>query len=160
MTALKTMLAASALATVLAPAAAQVYRCGDASGQVRYSDQPCPGGKALDQRNLNANTMDGTYLRQRAAEQRAATAATRQSPAAERQAATRGSVCPDERQIRNLESSSSSTVLGQKEREFMAAEMRRARACSVERSNYAASEWQRIFELHAEQRSIRPEDRA
>lgn len=160
MTSLKTLLAAAALATVLAPAEAQVYKCADASGQLRYSDQPCPGGQTLDRSRLNANTMDGTYLRQKAAEQRAATSDAARSTAAKRPETAQGGVCPDERQIRNMETTLSSISLGQQEKQFMAAEVRRSRACNVERSNYSATNWKQIFELHAEQRSLKAEDRA
>ncbi|XZG69518.1 DUF4124 domain-containing protein [Chitinibacteraceae bacterium HSL-7] len=40
------ILAMLCMAALAAPAAAQIYKCRGANGQLTYSDQPCKGGKS------------------------------------------------------------------------------------------------------------------
>lgn len=56
---LAAMLAASA-------ASAQVLKCKGPNGQTVYSDRPCEDGSTGREVSVNANTVDGSYDRQRA----------------------------------------------------------------------------------------------
>lgn len=70
-------LALLALASPMLPAAAQtVYRCTSPSGQVLFSDEPCPKGSQAARVTVTpGNTVDNSALRETLREQRAAAAA-------------------------------------------------------------------------------------
>jgi hypothetical protein len=102
---------------------AQAYRCTGADGKVTYSQAPCPGGRQLDQQQLQSNTIDRTPAPTAPGGQR------RERPA---QAVVIGGSkpgCPDETAIRNLEVSASSITIDRYEKAAQAEQVRRARAC-------------------------------
>lgn len=130
---------------------AQVFKCVGADGRTVYSDAPCgSGARELSRDQLEANTMDASGLRERARVEREA------PPAAAAGATAAGSVCPSALEIRNLETSASSSRLQDKERDFLWAEIRRARACSRENSRYTAEDWRALREAQAAQTSDDP----
>lgn len=136
----------------LCAAQGQVYRCVDAAGRTLYTDAPCaPAARALPPEQLQANTLDSGYWRDRA-QLPAAPAA----PIPDASAALGPIVCPSELEIRNLETSASSQRLQQPERDFLWGELRRARACSREDSRYTVQDWRQLREIHALQTSSDP----
>lgn len=147
---------------------AQVYKCPDASGRIVYSDSAC-GGQLLQEGRLTGNTMQRTESPGARTEPAPAgnTAPTNNAvpaitaaPAVNPGTATASGGCPSEMDIRNLETSASSISIGRKEREFLQAEIRRARACAREGGNYSREDWQRIQDAQADQNRIDPRDRA
>lgn len=136
------LIAFMALLAGTSGASAQVYKCVTPAGRTVYADEPCgPSARALAPDALGANTLDGSVWREQRARQEAATpAAATGAPAG---AAT---VCPDPQEIRNLETRASSNRLQAPEREFLWAELRRARACSREDTRYTAEDWRLIRE--------------
>ena len=134
--------------TLSATAHAGVYKCKDAAGKTVYSDNAC-GQDKQEVQNLRGNTMQAERV------QRPTYANSQQS----QQSASEGSVCPSAQEIRNLETSASSVTLKRQEREFMQAEVRRARACSKEGGNYNADDWKRIQEAQSAQNNLTSESR-
>lgn len=127
---------------------AGVYKCKDAAGKTVYSDNAC-GEDKQEVQNLRGNTMQAERV------QRPTTANSQQAY----RSAPEGSVCPSAQEIKNLETSASSVTLKRQEREFMQAEVRRARACSKEGGNYNADDWKRIQEAQSAQNNLTSESR-
>ncbi len=145
------------------------YRCVERNGQIMFSDVPCPasasqqsvistvpvtkgmGGHEYRQlRNMRA--IRGEREPQRSVVRRTQTSGGyEQSP--------RTSNCPSEQDIANLETKASSITLDAKSRSFLIAEIRRARACSVEGGRYTQDDWDRINTGIANQRRINRADR-
>lgn len=164
-----TALAVMILSASPAVSSDTAYRCVERNGQVMFSDVPCPtsasrqsvvstipatrgiGGQEYRQlRNLWA--IRGDTERQRNTPQRAAVVGEyAQTP--------RANNCPSERDIANLETKASSITLDTKSRNFLLAEIRRARACNVEGGRYAQEDWERINSGIADQGRINPGDR-
>lgn len=143
------------LGLLAAPVSAQVYKCTDATGRTLYADAPCgAGARRIAPEVLEANTVDASGLRERARVEREAP-----SPAASTPASASAGVCPDAVDIRNLETSASSQRLQDPEREFLWAEIRRARACSREASRYSAEDWRVLREAQAAQTAGNPVER-
>ena len=134
-----------------ATAHAGVYKCKDAAGKIVYSDNAC-GQDKQEVLNLRGNTMKAERVER---VQRQTSADSQQSY----QSAPAGSVCPSAQEIKNLETSASSVTLKRQEREFMQAEVRRARACSKEGGNYNADDWKRIQEAQSAQNNLTSESR-
>lgn len=127
---------------------AQVYKCTGPGGQVTYADAPCgAGARTLSREALESNTLDASGLRERARAEREAPAPV---PAATAMSSG-GGICPDPLEIRNLETSASSSQLQDREREFLWAELRRARACTREGGRYTADDWRALREAQAAQ---------
>ncbi len=140
-------------------AQAQVFKCVGADGRTVYADAPCgSGAKELARDQLEANTLDAAALRDRARADRE-TAPPGQAAAGAASANGVASVCPPPQDIRNLETSASSSGLGDAEREFLWAEIRRARACSREGSRYTAEDWRVLREAQGAQTSGNPVER-
>lgn len=121
---------------------AQVYKCVTPQG-VSYSQSPCPGGAELGADVLNSNTV-GAQPRLRSEPPRAPAAP--QAVVIEQQ---RG-VCPDERQVRNIETSAAATFYDRQphERSFILNEIQLAKRCDPTSSGYTAKDWSDIFRLH------------
>lgn len=145
---------------IAASATAQIYKC-TVDGKTVYSDAPCPGARQVDPAQLRANSLPAApQPRQQSTPMSGPLAPQPEAAGAaspQRQAVT--TVCPSEQEIRNLETSANSITLGQKEKAFLYAEIRRARACSKEGGNYSADDWKRIQEHQAGQNRIDPRDR-
>ncbi len=132
-------------------AQAQVYKCVGADGRTVYADAPCgAGSRQLSREQLEANTVDAAALRERAKTERDT------PPPAPPAVAANASVCPSPLEIRNLETSAGSSRLQDRERDFLWAEIRRARACSREGSRYTAEDWRVLREAQAAQTSDDP----
>lgn len=69
--------------------------------------------------------------------------------------------CPSDQDIRNLETSANSIAYNnkKKEREFLQAEIRRARACANEGGNYSKDDWARVKEGQDAQGGITSKNR-
>lgn len=165
---MRTAFSIAALAASLS-AAAQVYKCPGADGKLTYSDAPCSASaQPMDPSKLRGSSLGPAIPQRHQVDGALPAAAQRQfeveRPSAQRQQAVQqqvaGTTCPTERDIRNLETSASSVTLGKKERDFLFAEIRRARACSKEGGNYTAEDWQRIKDHQAGQNRIDERDRA
>ena len=130
-----------------ATAHAGVYKCKDAAGKTVYSDNAC-GEDKQEVLNLRGNTMQAERV------QRPTSANSQPNSQQAYQSAPEGSVCPSAQEIKNLETSASSNTLKRQEREFMQAEIRRARACSKEGSNYSPEDWKRIQEAQSAQNNL------
>ncbi|WP_417068604.1 DUF4124 domain-containing protein [Niveibacterium terrae] len=150
-------LCALALLVVLGPVQAGVWKCTDARGRSSYSDTPCAASQSA--RSVNASPASAGILPTPASEAgdsasgtrpRRAETAQSPSPASARNPAK---VCPSERDIANLETRATSITLDPKSKAFLLAEVRRARACSREDTNYTREDWERI------QNGIRDQDR-
>lgn len=158
-----------ALLTASFAAGAQVYKCPKPGGGVAYSDTRCAAdAQAMDPSRLRGSSLGPAIAPRRQVDVERPAPPQRQiedeSPTLSRRDAPQqqavGTTCPSERDIRNLETSASSVTLGRKEREFLYAEIRRARACSKEGGNYSAEDWQRIKDHQAGQNRIDERDRA
>lgn len=101
---------------------AQVYKCPAPNGQTAYSDKPCASGKQLDDDTLRANTLP-------TAPSRPAAQAQRQAAPARELPEPQATACATDRDIRNMETSASSTLLSPKEKHLAAIDIQRARAC-------------------------------
>lgn len=159
------LLAAVLLAALIGPAQAQVRKCTGPDGKVTYSDFVCAGNTASESRvKENANVIDHSGMREQA-EQRPQRQAQQERQAAPSYVANGGATgstsCPSAQEIKNLETSANSISYDnkKKEREFLQAEIRRARACSKEGGNYSQEEWKRIQEGQAAQNNITSKDR-
>jgi hypothetical protein len=144
----------------------QVYRCMDSGGKTIYTDSPCSKTvKQISSSSLNSNVMDSSGMREQVRRNNAQSVLEQETRniAAQQQAdlppAARQKVCPSEREIANLETSASSISLGKAERDFLYAEIRRARACKKEDSNYSAEDWRRVREAQSSQSQISQSDR-
>lgn len=146
-------------------ASAQVHRCTGPDGKVTYSDSRCDNTSQGKQVNTTANTFDASGLRRQTTEDaRQANEDVRQAhqnPAANPMSRTAENLCPSDREIKNMEGNLSSILLRdkRKEREFLQAEIRRARSCSKEGGNYSADDWKKIKAAQSDQNRLRPEDR-
>lgn len=123
------------LALACLPAHAQVYKCKGPSGNTVYSDTKCSGAPTVvDPAQLNSNRIDSSAGREQTRRdlQRSQQAQHQggQTQQAQQPGASRAS-CPTDLQIRNMETSASSRTIGQREREFLQDELRRARACAT-----------------------------
>lgn len=154
---------------VLAPAAFSAddlaYRCVDGNGRVMFSDMPCPvttkrqtvvstvpatrgaGGSEIRQlRNIQAihasKSPDGD--RGQGVQSRPVAAANN---------------CPSERDIANLETKATSITLDKRSRDFLLAEVRRAKACSKEGGNYTGDDWDQVNRNIQDQNRIGARDR-
>lgn len=149
------LLGALALLAVLGPVQAGVWKCTDARGRSSYSDTPCAASQSG--RPVNASPASAGVLPTPVSEDSANGARARQADGAQSssRAAARSSakVCPSERDIANLETRATSITLDAKSKAFLLAEVRRARACSREDTNYTREDWERI------QNGIRDQDR-
>ena len=148
MNAKKLTLAIFAGLALSATAHAGVYKCKDAAGKIVYSDNAC-GQDKQEVLNLRGNTVQAERV------QRPTSANSQKS----HQSAPVGGKCPSAQEIKNLETSASSVTLEQEAREFMQAEIRRARACSKEGGNYNADDWKRIQEAQSAQNNVNSESR-
>lgn len=157
----KEIVAALLFGILVGQAHAQVFRCKDASGQIIYSDSVCgSSAQAVNSSRLRANTIDASDMRQQSAKSRQQNQEQQASPGGARLGAAKS--CPSDLEIRNMETGLSSIRLrGRKdEEEFLQAELRRAKACSKEDSNYTAEDWKRAKEAQAAQNKLNPNDRA
>jgi hypothetical protein len=110
------------LLLVAASAQAQVYKCPAPGGRTVYSDVPCPGAQRLSDQSLRANSLPPAPAAARPAPSRA--------PSVDASAeAPQQMQCPSERDVRNLETSASSTTIPVERRKFLQAQARLARAC-------------------------------
>lgn len=99
---------------------------------------------------MDANTLDASSLREQVRRQ------AESPPADAAEPVVAGTLCPDALEIRNLETRASSSGLQAPEREFLWAELRRARACAREDTRYTAEDWRVIREAQAAQTSGDP----
>lgn len=139
-------------------ASAQVRKCTGLDGKITYSDALCNNTSQEKRVNTNANTVDASGLRHQASED---AKQAHQSSYPNQMPRTAANLCPSDMEIRNMEVSLSSITLRNKkeERDFLLAEIRRARSCSKEGGNYSADDWKRIKEAQAAQNNLRSEDR-
>lgn len=147
-----------------ATAHAQIYKCQEA-GRTVYSQTQCDRGVLIDASRPSPKLpAELTQRREvdRAARLPPSSAALTVNREAPPQSAPVGSNCPTEQDIRNLETSASSMTFNsqRKERDFLYAEIRRARACSKEGGNYTQDDWTRIKDAQRGQNRIDSNDRA
>jgi hypothetical protein len=129
----------------------QVWKC-QVEGRVEFSDVPCPAtGSMIEERRLRPNVID-TERRPVPQSQPEAvpyepTPQTASAPPPRR----RANVCPSDFEIRNMETSASSTTLGERERAFLRDEVRRARQCQNGQGQYTDQDWRISREAQAAQ---------
>lgn len=157
----------AAVLACAAPVQAQVFKCQQ-GGRTVYSDVPCQGVRAvLDREQLQGNTVrrepEHHLPGQPPQAGEAAPPVIPGQPAAPVAAGQRAPACPDEQDIRNLETKLSSISFddprSHRERNFLQQELRRARACRVEGGSYTREDWRRIQQAIDAQGNLRPEDR-
>ena len=149
------------------PSHAQVvYKCVGPDGRITISNLACPPNTAVSRVDARPNTLDMSGLRREASRaefERSSYPEFANTPAptvAARSPSTRpASVCPTELEIRNMETTASSTTIGKKERDHLRAEVLRARSCSPDDTRYSKEAWDKIREANAMQNNIRSEDR-
>ncbi|MGQ3054588.1 MAG: DUF4124 domain-containing protein [Roseateles sp.] len=143
------------LAMLLSSAAAQqVWKC-EASGQVRFSDKPCPGsGQPVAERSLQPNVAEGLKP-----EVTRAAVAPPAVVAASAPAGPPGNVCPGDSEIRSMETRANSTTLGDRERQFLQDEVRRAWQCRKGQGRYTDADWAISRDAQARQTHIGDRDR-
>ena len=156
--------AAVALSCLLtAPSHAQVTKCVDKDGNVRFSNLGCPSATSGRVVDVRPNAIDTSGMRQQNRVELAAQQRSRQEQKSMLMQQSGGSVgvseCPSALEIRNMEVSVSSPSLKKKERDFYEAEIRRARQCQAGEGNYSADAWKASKEARDDQRSIDAEVR-
>lgn len=159
---LPALLVACAALTV-GTASAQVFKCTNEAGKTVYSDAPCSHrAQQLDPNKLNTNTLDGSYHRRAADEHRAARQA-RLEPAPQQPNQALGApsaqpgertVCPTALEIRNMETSANSITQGSKERDFLQAEVARAKACRQGGATYSKESWRALEDAQRQQNRV------
>jgi hypothetical protein len=116
--------------------AQQVWKC-EVDGKVRFSDKPCPGsGQRLPERTLQPNVVDSMkpeVIREALGRPAPASAPVPDTPP--------GNTCPNDGEIRGMETRGNSTTLGDPERQFMQEEVRRALQCRAGRGRYTDADW-------------------
>ena len=133
--------------------AQQVWKC-EVAGQVRYSDRPCQDtGKPLSERSLQPNVVDS--LKPEVV--RAAVAAP--SAPASIPPAPPGNACPNDAEIRGMETRGNSTTLGDDERSFLQDEVRRAWQCRKGQGRYTDADWGISRQAQAAQTNLSGRDR-
>lgn len=129
-----------------APASAQIHRCTDVSGKVRFSDRPCAGNEAgrvvevfdnrIEAQSLREQMLERQVREAREAEQRSQAELrqrARQARAAERAAAKAEARAECEAAVRQAEFTDSATRSfspANRQRELRLAERERRRACA------------------------------
>ncbi|KQW41129.1 MULTISPECIES: DUF4124 domain-containing protein [unclassified Roseateles] len=143
------------LAMLLSSAAAQqVWKC-EVNGQVRFSDKPCPGsGQPVAERSLQPNMAEG--LKPEVAR---AAIAPPAAVAASAPAGPPGNVCPGDSEIRGMETRANSTTLGDRERQFLQDEVRRAWQCRKGQGRYTDADWAISRDAQARQTHTGDRDR-
>ncbi len=133
---------------------AQIWQCLQ-DGRVVFSDKPCPQqGAQVDPRKLAPNVAQALPVppaRAEADPTPARGAPSRSLPA---------NVCPDDQELRNMETSASSTTLGEPERAFLQDEVRRARQCRRGQGRYTEDDWRISRDAQAAQRSLKGSEAA
>jgi len=133
--------------------AQQVWKC-EVAGQVRYSDRPCQDtGKPLSERSLQPNVVDS--LKPEVV--RAALAAPSAPVAAP--PAPPSNACPNDAEIRGMETRGNSTTLGDDERQFLQDEVRRAWQCRKGQGRYTDADWGISRQAQAAQTNLSGRDR-
>lgn len=116
--------------------AQQVWKC-EVDGKVRFSDKPCPGsGQRVPERTLQPNVVDSMkpeVIREALGRPAPASAPVPDTPP--------GNTCPNDGEIRGMETRGNSTTLGDPERQFMQEEVRRALQCRAGRGRYTDADW-------------------
>lgn len=149
---------------IVGSASAQVFKCTDGAGKTVYSDAPCSHrAQRLDPNKLRSNTLDGAHDRRAAfqdrVERQAQGVPRPYGPNSAGNASPR-SACPSDLEIRNMETSASSTTKGDRERAFLLAEVARARACRQGNSTYSRESWRALEDAQRQQNRINGADRA
>ena len=159
---LPALLAACAI-LMAGTASAQVFKCTNEAGKTVYSDAPCAHrAQQLDPNKLNTNTLDGSYHRRAADQDRAARQVrsapdpyqSNQATDAPRDQAEPRAVCPTAFEIRNMETSANSITQGSKERDFLQAEVARAKACRQGGATYSRESWRALEDAQRQQNRI------
>ncbi len=138
------------LMACVATASDSAYKCTDQSGRITFSDVGCPASTAkqsvisTDPATRGAGGNEIRLLRNIQAIRDYGSSPRR--AVAERPPERSGSPnnCPTERDVANLETKASSITLDKRSKDFLLAEIRRARACSREGGNYTDEDWARI----------------
>lgn len=145
---------------VAGPALAQVYKCTDAHGKTEYSNLACPQGAKVSAPVIKSNTVDasGMRLQNQLALQRQWDEQQRpQQPALmSLSGPISGSTghCPSDIELRNMETSATSTTMGRKEREFLQDEIRRVRQCRAGQGRYTREDWAISRQAQDDQNSL------
>lgn len=152
----RTTVLLAALLLAAAPAAAgPVWKCQE-NGRTVFSDVPCAGtGREVDPRLLKSNVLPAARppARPLPGPVPAASPGQPDRTAAEPPAAA-PNVCPDARELRDMETRASSITLGAKEKAFLDDEIRRAHQCRKGQGRYSAQDWQISREAQADQSSL------
>ncbi len=138
------------LLLALAPpaAATEVWKCRIA-GELRYADRPCPTGtQQAETRLLRPNELAVPRLPVPAVE-----TAVPAAPAQAQADPGPANSCPSDAELRDLETSASSTTLGMAEKAFLLDEHRRALQCRKGQGRYSAQDWAISREARADQNS-------
>jgi len=147
----KPCLLACVLLLAGAQAHAQVWRC-KSGDSVEFSDVPCPSvGEQLDSRKLKGNSVSAERAPVTKPEQPELGDRARVDPT---RPARTANVCPDDKDIRDMETKAGSISLGAKEKAFIADEVRRARQCRNGQGHYTAGDWRLSREAQDAQSSI------
>ena len=153
-------------AMLVGPAQAQVRKCTGPDGKVTYNDFLCVGNAVSESKvEGRTNRLDHSGSREQAGISQQRQAQETYQAAAHSYPANRDGVgatsCPSAQEIKNMETSVSSIAYDskRKEREFLQAEIRRARACSKEGGSYTDDDWKRVKEGQAAQGNITSKDR-
>lgn len=148
-----------ALLVVSFTASAQVYKCPDAAGKITYSQAPCAGGtRGLPITGGTSNGIDAMSPRE--IQRASRTEPQPRGPQAVILGQHPAGSVPTSQQIKNLETSASSKTIGQKERAFLEAEVRRAKEAQRRGGTYTQDDWNDIKDAQSSQNRIDPADRA
>ncbi len=156
---MRTAITAIALLALSCAAGAQVYKCPDSAGKITYSQSACAGGtRGLP---ISGGTTSGiNAMSQREIQRSMRPEPQPQAPQAPQAFIMgQGGNAPTSQEIKNLETSASSITKDKKERNFLKAEVERAKAAQSDGEKYTAQDWTRINEAQSAQSRIDAKDR-
>lgn len=154
------MKAVVAIATLVFVTASsgQVFKCVTPGGKVEYREAACDD--AAHQKSITHGTTSGIDATSRYEMNMATRPA--QTPQAPQQpiiiGAPKGRV-PTNQEIKNLETSASSTTISAKEKQFLKQEVERAKDAQARQASYTEDDAKRLQEARAAQNRIDPKDR-
>lgn len=159
-TMMRSTLTAFALVLAAAGAQAQLNKCVNEHGKVEYRDIPCQQGN--QQRGMMGGTVSGVQaLSEQEIDRAKALSAAEQRRAPQATVIGAGQPGqPTQQDIKNLETSASSVTRGRKERDFMRAEVERAKAAAAGDGSYSREDLQSLKQRQAEQSRIDANDRS
>jgi hypothetical protein len=149
------------IGSVFITAHAQVYRCVDGSGKTIYSDAACEyKPKALDEAKLRANSVDGSYWRDRAVENTSQNSNNYSRQSEVSNSSGNSPNCPSDQEIKNMQTSLRSVTNSNKVKSAaIQRDIDLARTCRNGGNNYSKTDWDQIKSNQRDYNKLKPNER-